>query len=90
MTEPNETYKSRAPIAEILWEDAWVETKDFLMEESASFKPIIRSTVGYLIEETEECVILATDLYEKEQHLANTPMIIPWSAILAFWEFDVH
>jgi len=46
--------------------------------------------VGYLIKETDECVVLATDLYEKEQHLANTPMIIPWSAILAFWEFDVH
>ena len=37
MTEPNETYKSRAPIAEILWEDAWVETKDFLMEASVIF-----------------------------------------------------
>jgi len=89
MTELNETYKSRAPIAEILWEDAWVETKDFLMEESASFKPIIRSTVGYLIEETEECVILATDLYT-ERDVANTPMIIPWSMILGYWEFEVH
>jgi hypothetical protein len=89
MTKSDESYKSRAPIAEILWEDAWVEVKDFPTEEAASFKPIIRSTVGYLIEETEECVIIATDLYV-EKGMANTPMIIPWSAILGYWEFEVH
>ena len=89
MTKSDESYKLRAPIAEILWEDAWVEAKDFPTEETASFKPIIRSTVGYLIEETEECVILATDLY-MEKDMANTPMIIPWSAILGYWEFEVH
>ena len=89
MTKSDESYKLRAPIAEILWEDAWVEAKDFPTEEAASFKPIIRSTVGYLIEETEECVILATDLY-MEKDMANTPMIIPWSMILGYWEFEVH
>ena len=90
MTEVKTGYKSRFPIAEILWEDSWTETKDFSITDTSTFRPVVRSTVGYLIEETEECVILATDLYEKEQHLANTPMIIPWGAILAFWEFDVH
>jgi hypothetical protein len=80
----------RFSIAEILWEDSWVETKDFSIDEAPAFRPAVRSTVGYLLKETEECVILATDLYEKESPLANTPMIIPRSAILAFWEFDVH
>ena len=89
MTKSDESYKLRAPIAEILWEDAWVEAKDFPTEEPASFKPIIRSTVGYLIEETEECVILATDLY-MEKDMANTPMIIPWRMILGYWEIEVH
>jgi hypothetical protein len=88
MTETE--YKSRLPIAEILWEDAWVEVKDFSIKDALTFKPVLRSTVGYLIEETDECVILATDLYEKEIDVANTPMIIPWSAILGYWEFDVH
>ena len=90
MTEVKTEHKSRFPIAEILWEDAWIETKDFSIKDALTFKPVIRSTVGYLIKETEECVILATDLYEKEKDQANTPMIIPWSAILGFWEFDVH
>ena len=90
MTEVIVEYKSRLPIAEILWEDAWVEVKDFSIKEALTFKPVLRSTVGYLIEETDECVILATDLYEKEIDVANTPMIIPWSAILGYWEFDVH
>jgi hypothetical protein len=88
MTETE--YKARCPIAEILWEDSWVEVKDFSIKEALTFKPVLRSTVGYLIEETDECVILATDLYEKETDVANTPMIIPWSAILGYWEFDVH
>ena len=88
MTETE--YKARYPIAEILWEDAWVEAKDFSIKEALTFKPVLRATVGYLIEETEECVILATDLYEKETDGANTPMIIPWSVILGYWEFDVH
>jgi hypothetical protein len=90
MTEVIVEYKSRLPIAEILWEDAWMEVKDFSIKEALTFKPVLRSTVGYLIEETDECVILATDLYEKETDGANTPMIIPWSAILGYWEFDVH
>ena len=90
MTEVKTEYKSRLPIAEILWEDAWVEVKDFSIKEAITFKPVLCSTVGYLIEETDECVILATDLYEKETGVANTPMIIPWSAILGYWEFDVH
>ena len=90
MTEVIVEYKSRLPIAEILWEDAWVEVKDFSIKDALTFKPVLRSTVGYLIEETDECVILATDLYEKEIDVANTPMIIPWSAILGYWEFDVH
>ena len=90
MTKTKIEYTPRFSIAEILWEDSWIEIKDFSTADLSTFRPIVRSTVGYLIEETEECVILATDLYEKEQHLANTPMIIPWSAILAFWEFDVH
>ena len=90
MTEVIVEYKSRLPIAEILWEDAWMEVKDFSIKEALTFKPVLRSTVGYLIEETDECVILATDLYEKETDGANTPMIIPWNSILAMWEFDVH
>jgi len=90
MTDTKIEYTPRFSIAEILWEDSWIETKDFSIAEAPAFSPVVRSTVGYLIKETDECVVLATDLYEKEQHLANTPMIIPWSAILAFWEFEVH
>tara|TARA_R100000306_G_scaffold62034_2_gene66704 strand:- start:478 stop:750 length:273 start_codon:yes stop_codon:yes gene_type:complete len=90
MTEVKTSYKSKFPIAEILWEDAWVETKDFSITDASTFRPVVRSTVGYLIEETDECVILATDLYAKEKDHANTPMIIPWNSILGFWEFNVH
>jgi|TARA_R110000824_G_scaffold285519_1_gene473714 hypothetical protein len=90
MTEVKPEYQSRCPIAEVLWEDSWIESSDFSIKEALTFKPVLRSTVGYLIEETDDCVILATDLYEKETDGANTPMVIPWSVILGYWEFDVH
>jgi len=80
----------RFPIAEVLWEDAWIEMKDYPLKEVSTLAPVIRSTVGYKVGNTEECLILATDLYEKDEKTINIPMIIPWSAIIAWWEFEVH
>jgi len=80
----------RFPITEVLWEDAWVEMKDYSIKEALTLAPVIRSTVGYKVGDTDECLILATDLYSKEKTTINTPMVIPWSAVLALWEFEVH
>jgi len=80
----------RFPIAEVLWEDAWIEMKDYPLKEVSTLAPVIRSTVGYKVGNTEECLILTTDLYEKDEKTINIPMIIPWSAIIAWWEFEVH
>ncbi len=73
-------------IAEVLWEDE-------LLEESQSmeFFPVLRSTVGYVVSsDDDDCLILVTDLYQKDQNKINTPMSIPWEAIVDWWEFEVH
>lgn len=90
MSRTKSINEERFPIAEVLWEDAWIETKDYPLKEAAMLAPVIRSTVGYKVGNTEECLILATDLYQKDEKTINTPMIIPWSSVIAWWEFDVH
>lgn len=87
MTEIKPTNVS---IVEVLWEDSWVESKDFSLKEISKLKPVLRSTVGYTVDCTDECLILKTDLYVADEKTINTPMVIPWSAVLAWWEFEVH
>ena len=82
--------KNRHPITEVIWEDAWIEAKAFPIKDIAELSPVIRSTIGYAIASTEECIILATDLYDKDETIFNTPMIIPWNAVIHCWEFDIH
>ena len=83
--------ESRPAIAEVIWEDAWVGATDVSMKDATELVPVIRSTVGYVIsKDTDNCLILATDLYQKDKSMINTPMVIPWGVIIDWWEFDVH
>ena len=63
--------------------------RKFTFEEAQKLKPIIRKTIGYLINTTDECIVLATDLYNesKPESTINTPMIIPWGMVLEWYEF---
>ena len=86
-----DSFSTRHKIAQVIWEDAWIDPKDVTLKEAMEFLPVLRSTVGYVIsKDNEECLILSTDIYEKHPDVINTPMIIPWSAIIQWWEYDVH
>tara|TARA_R110002020_G_scaffold198231_1_gene399458 strand:+ start:15754 stop:16017 length:264 start_codon:yes stop_codon:yes gene_type:complete len=80
------------PIVEVKWGDAWIDTKDYTFEEAKKLSPVIRKTIGYLINTTEECIVLATDLYKEskspeiEGNTINTPMIIPWGMVIEWYE----
>ena len=45
-------------------------------------------TIVYLVGTTAECIILATDLYDIEKDIINTPMIIPWGIVNEWYEFE--
>ena len=82
---------NRPAIAEVIWQDAWIESTDILIEKATEPVPVLRSTVGYVIsKDTDDCLVLATDLYEEDQTKINTPMAIPWEVIIDWWEFEVH
>ena len=54
-------------VVEVRWGDAWVDTDDFTLEEAKKLKPIVRSTIGFLIKESSDSIVLCTDLYEKDK-----------------------
>ena len=82
---------NKKQIAEVFWEDAWIDAEDVLIKDAINFLPVLRSTVGYVIsKDNEECLILSTDLYQKKPDTVNTPMVIPWNAIVEWYEFEVH
>ena len=76
-------------VVEVKWGDAWVDTDDFSLTDAKKLKPIVRSTIGFLITENKEVVVLCTDFYEKEKKIINTPMIIPRDMILDYWIYEI-
>ena len=75
-------------VVEVKWGDAWVDTDDFSLTDAKKLKPIVRSTIGFLITENKEVVVLCTDFYEKEKKIINTPMVIPRDMILDYWIYE--
>ena len=76
-------------VVEVRWGDAWVDTDDFNLAEAKKLTPIVRSTVGFLLSENDQAVVLCTDFYEKDKKTINTPMVIPRDMIIDYWIYEV-
>ena len=76
-------------IVEIKWGDAWVGTDDFTLVDAKKLEPVIRTTIGFLVAETDKAVVLCTDTYEKDKKTINTPMVIPIDMIEDYWIYEV-
>ena len=81
--------KDRMKIVEIKWGDAWVDTDDFTLVDARKLEPVIRTTIGFLVAETDKAVVLCTDTYEKDKKTINTPMVIPIDMIEDYWVYEV-
>lgn len=87
-------------MVEVQWGDAWIDTDDYTFEEAKKLTPVIRKTIGYLVSTTDDCIILATDLYkrdkppsikgrwESDKSTINTPMVIPWGMVIEWYEIS--
>ena len=75
-------------VVEVVWGDAWLGTSDVSIKKARKLKPVKRRTVGYLVSENDDCVVLATDSYDDEGGY-NAPMIIPWGWILEYYAYEV-
>ncbi len=82
----------KAKVLEVKWEDAWIDTQDVLIEDAKKLKPILRSTVGWLVADNPKEIILATDIYhnDKDKEYVNAIMVIPKGMIVEYWEYNLN
>ena len=64
-------------IAIVTWGDAYINAVDVPLEDAMELQPLMRVTVGFLINMTEDAYILATDHYESDGQWIHAPMVIP-------------
>lgn len=74
-------------VVEVVWGDAWIDTKDISVKRAEKLKPVKRRTVGYLIAENEDGIVLSTDSYDDEPDTVNGPMFIPHGMVIEYWEY---
>lgn len=74
-------------IVEVRWFDAWIDTGDVCIKKAKKSKPIERYTVGYLIADDEDGIVLSTDYFPKGKKVKDVSalMVIPWGMVEA-WE----
>lgn len=77
------------PLVEVKWVDAFIDTSDLSIKEAKKLKPITRFTVGYLIAENEDCLILSTDYFPKKKTVKeiSATMVIP-TGWIQYWEIQ--
>lgn len=73
-------------VVRVDWADAWIDTQDFTRVKGEKMKPVYRSTVGFLVAETEEGIVLATDKYAKDKDGFAAPMFIPWGMVKEWYD----
>jgi ethanolamine utilization microcompartment shell protein EutL len=73
-------------VIEVTWWDAWISTEDIKIAKAKKLKPVKRSTVGYLVADCDDWIVLSTDRYHKGKEV-NAPMVIPKGMILETYEY---
>ena len=74
-------------IVEVKWQDAWIDTTDMKIKKAKKLKPCIRSTIGYLVEDSGDWLVLSTDKFEKGKEI-SAPMVIPWGMVVDYWTYE--
>jgi|TARA_R110000737_G_scaffold128692_1_gene161137 hypothetical protein len=82
--------KAKNKVIEVQWEDAWIDTDDILITKAKKLKPIMRSTIGWLVADNENELILSTDIFhsKKERKYVNAIMVVPKGMIVEYWEYE--
>lgn len=73
-------------IVEVVWDDAHCSTEDITIKQARKVKPVRTNTIGYLVAENEEGLVLATDRYPKQPKFAKVHNFVPWGMVVEYWE----
>ena len=76
-------------VYEVLWKDAWIDPQDYSLSKAKTQKPIERYTIGYLVDESEERLVLATDYFVVGSDV-NSLIVIPTGMIKKIWSYDLQ
>ena len=68
----------RKKVVAIEWGDAFIDTDDFVEKDAKKTKPVMRTTVGFLVCKNQHGYILATDEYAKKKDGYAAKMFIPY------------
>ena len=79
----------RRPVAVVEWDDAFIETSDFTAKKATKTEPCRRTTVGVLVAQTDDGVVLATDEYDKEEYGYAARMFIPWGMVTKWYVLEI-
>ena len=73
---------------EVIWDDAHVSTGETTVKKAEKIKPIRTSTVGYLVAENNEGIVMASDTYPRDKKTGRVINFIPWGMIVEYWEYS--
>ena len=75
-------------VVEVLWGDAWISTGEVSFKKAETLKPVMRTSIGYLVCENDDGVVICMDKYEEDPKNVHTHAFIPWGWIEGYWEYQ--
>ncbi len=73
---------------EVVWLDAHVDTHSITVKKAEKIEPVVTYTLGYLIAENDDGVVMVTDCYPDHKKEGRIPNFIPHEIIesITTWE----
>lgn len=68
-------------VAEVHWVDAYVSTSEISYKKAEKLKPCRTITVGFLVYEGDEGIVLAMDWWPKSPKQMKAYTYIPWGMV---------
>lgn len=78
----------RHKVVVVSWDDAFIDTDDFTEKKARKTRGVLRHTVGWLVAENDDGIVMATDYYEKKSDGFNSRMFIPWGWVRDYLELE--
>jgi len=75
-------------VVEVHWEDAWVDTDEVSVKQALTKKPVLTISVGQLIAENDEGVVMVVDSYPKFSKKGRVTNFIPWGIITDYYTYE--
>ena len=74
-------------VFEVVWGDAHVSTSDVSIKKAKTTKPIMTVTIGFLVAENDDGIVLAMDMWPKDPKSVKVHTFIPWGMVEEYYEW---